>query len=66
MRRRLLSALLIALGVWVGVEIYDKGIDHAFGGALAGLTDPLQSYSSTDASLKDADEDRHTDGDDND
>jgi hypothetical protein len=31
--------LAIALGVWVAVEVYTKGVDQALGGAFAFLED---------------------------
>jgi hypothetical protein len=38
---RLLGLIAIVLGVWAAAEIYTKGFDSAFGGALAGLDDPV-------------------------
>ena len=32
------AILLIVLGIWMGLEIYTKGSDQAFGGALAWLS----------------------------
>lgn len=40
---RIFGLLMIVAGMYLGAEIYTKGIDHAFGGVLAGLNDPLQS-----------------------
>lgn len=34
---RLIGIVLIVLGIWVGLEVYQKGTEHAFGGALAGF-----------------------------
>ena len=34
---KVFGILMIVLGVWVGIEIYTKGSDQAFGGALAWL-----------------------------
>jgi hypothetical protein len=39
---KLIGLLLIVLGVWIGVEVYDKGVDHAFGGLFAWFDTPLQ------------------------
>jgi hypothetical protein len=36
---RILGILVIVIGVWVGVEVYNEGVDGAFGGALAFLSD---------------------------
>jgi hypothetical protein len=38
---RLLGLVLLVLGVWAAAEIYANGFDAAFGGALAGLDDPV-------------------------
>jgi hypothetical protein len=38
---KIFGVLLIVLGVWLGLEIYTKGMDGAFGGALARLTAPI-------------------------
>ena len=38
---KIFGVLLIVLGVWLGMEIYTKGMDHAFGGALARWSEPL-------------------------
>ena len=37
---KVFGVLLIVLGVWAGMEIYTKGMDKAFGGALAGWSEP--------------------------
>jgi hypothetical protein len=37
---KIFGVLLIVLGVWLGMEIYTKGMDKAFGGALAGWSEP--------------------------
>jgi len=29
--------LLVVVGIWLGLEVYQNGIDGAFGGALASL-----------------------------
>ncbi len=36
---RIFGILLIVIGVWVGAEVYREGVDGAFGGALAFLSD---------------------------
>ena len=46
---KVFGLIVLALGVWVGVEIYMNGVDGAFGGALARLEQPLQSDGRTDA-----------------
>ena len=40
---RMLGILAIVLGVWLGVEVMTKGVDHAFGGLFArfGLSERL-------------------------
>jgi len=38
---RLLGLIAIVLGVWAAAELYTKGFDSAFGGAFAGLDDPV-------------------------
>lgn len=38
---RVLGLLALVLGIWAAVEVYTKGFDAAFGGALAGLDDPV-------------------------
>ncbi|MEE9281729.1 MAG: hypothetical protein V3V67_16275 [Myxococcota bacterium] len=38
---RLFGILAIVLGVWIGLEVYTKGTDQAFGGIFAGLMDPV-------------------------
>jgi hypothetical protein len=43
---RLFGIVLIVLGVWAGLEIYNKGMDHAFGGVFAGWSQPIQSEGS--------------------
>ena len=34
---KIFGILLIAIGIWVGVEVYTEGTQNAFGGALAFL-----------------------------
>lgn len=41
---RLFGILAIVLFVWIGLEIYTKGTDQAFGGIFAGLTEPISDY----------------------
>ena len=38
---KVVGLLAIVLGVWAGAEVYSKGFDAAFGGALVGLGDPV-------------------------
>ena len=38
---KLFGLILIVMGVWVGIEVYDKGMDGAFGGAFAWVSAPL-------------------------
>jgi hypothetical protein len=44
---KIFGVLVIVLGVWVGMEIYTKGMHDAFGGALARFEEPLQTDTST-------------------
>jgi hypothetical protein len=44
---RIFGVLLIVLGVWVGMEIYTKGMHDAFGGALARFDEPIHPGPST-------------------
>jgi hypothetical protein len=44
---KLLGLILLVLAVWVGVEVFDKGVDGAFGGLFAGFSAPLQRNEST-------------------
>ena len=34
---KIFGMLLVVVGIWVGLEVYQSGIQGAFGGALAGL-----------------------------
>jgi hypothetical protein len=34
---RIVALLLAVCGIWIGVEVYLKGTENAFGGALASL-----------------------------
>ena len=36
---RIFAMLLLVIGIWVGMEVYNEGVDGAFGGALAFLSD---------------------------
>lgn len=36
---KIFGVLLIVLGVWIGMEIYTKGMDQAFGGVFAGFAE---------------------------
>jgi len=51
---KIFGVLLIVLGVWVGMEIYTKGMDEAFGGALARLSAPLETDETTDYDASDS------------
>jgi hypothetical protein len=42
---KIFGVLLIVLGVWVGMEIYTKGMDNAFGGALSRFAEPIHPQS---------------------
>ena len=44
---KIFGVLLIVLGVWVGMEIYTKGTDGAFGGIFAGWSQPIESKGKT-------------------
>ena len=44
---KLIGLILMVLAVWVGLEVYDKGVDHAFGGVFAWFETPLQPDEST-------------------
>ena len=47
---KLFGLILIVLGVWVGIEVYDKGMDGAFGGAFAWVSAPLPGNESAGSS----------------
>jgi len=34
---KIFGMLLVVVGIWLGLEVYQNGIQGAFGGALAGL-----------------------------
>lgn len=38
---RIFGILCVVLGIWVGSEIYLKGVNHAFGGAFAPHEPPV-------------------------
>jgi len=38
---KIFGVLLIVLGVWIGMEIYTKGMHDAFGGVFARFSEPL-------------------------
>ena len=42
---RLLGLILFVLAVWAGVEIFDKGVDGAFGGLFTGFRTPAATQS---------------------
>jgi len=39
---KVFGVLLIVLGVWLGLEIYTKGMHDAFGGAFARFAEPIR------------------------
>ena len=41
---KMFGILAIVVGIWIGIEVYTKGMDAAFGGVFAGLTDPVSDY----------------------
>jgi len=43
MRGKLFGLILIVLLVWVAIEVFDKGVDHAFGGLFTGFRAPSAS-----------------------
>jgi hypothetical protein len=45
---KLIGLMLIVLGVWIGIEIYDKGVDQAFGGLFAWFEAPLHTDEGTE------------------
>lgn len=45
---RLLAIVLIVLGIWVGTEVYTKGVGGAFGGLLGSAIEPPASRSTPD------------------
>ncbi len=47
-----LGILAILLAIWIGLEVYQEGVDGAFGGAFA-------FFSSTPAASLEADEEGH-------
>ena len=36
---KIFGMLLVVVGIWLGLEVYQNGIEGAFGGALASLGD---------------------------
>jgi hypothetical protein len=38
---KLIGLILLVLCVWVAIEVYEKGMDGAFGGAFAWVSAPL-------------------------
>jgi hypothetical protein len=44
---KIFGVLLIVLGVWVGMEIYTKGMHDAFGGLFARFEKPIHPDGST-------------------
>ncbi len=41
---KMFGILAIVLGVWIGLEVYTKGTNEAFGGIFAGLMEPVSDY----------------------
>ena len=41
---KMFGILAIVLGVWIGLEVYTKGTNEAFGGVFAGLMEPVSDY----------------------
>ncbi len=41
---QMFGILAIVLGVWIGLEVYTKGTNEAFGGIFAGLMEPVSDY----------------------
>ncbi len=41
---KMFGILAIMLGVWIGLEVYTKGTNEAFGGLFAGLMEPVSDY----------------------
>ncbi len=41
---KMFGILAIVLGVWIGLEVYTKGTNEAFGGLFAGLMEPVSDY----------------------
>lgn len=41
---KMFGILAIVLGVWIGLEVYTKGTNEAFGGIFAGLMEPVADY----------------------
>jgi hypothetical protein len=48
---KLISMVLMVLGVWVAVEVYTHGVDGAFDGALASRSADRSESSASMASL---------------
>jgi hypothetical protein len=38
---KLFGLILIVLGVWIGLEVYEKGVDGACGGVFAWFATPI-------------------------
>jgi hypothetical protein len=38
---KIFGILLVVVGIWLGLEVYQNGMQGAFGGALASLGDPV-------------------------
>ncbi|MEE8313371.1 MAG: hypothetical protein V3R91_03545 [Myxococcota bacterium] len=41
---KMFGILAIVLGVWIGLEVYTKGTNEAFGGIFAGRMEPVSDY----------------------
>lgn len=40
---RVFGLILMVLAIWVGLEVYQKGVDHACGGVFAWFGKPISS-----------------------
>lgn len=45
--KRLVWMIVFAAVAWAGYEVHTKGLEGAFGGALAGKLDPIQPEGAT-------------------
>jgi hypothetical protein len=45
---KILGILLVVVGIWLGLEVYQNGIQGAFGGALASLSGPADEQAVRD------------------
>jgi hypothetical protein len=40
---RILGIGILALGIWIGLEVYNEGVDGAFGGAFSDVASSLEA-----------------------